>query len=497
MENDYKKILQEVWFPFLLEEAEKKDNFISTYMPPLELEKKLATPLLEDEPGQNQYVLKQILQEAASYTPRSQCRYFLGYLYNAPDPIGLIGDWLVSLINSNVHVYEASPVFSLAELSVVKLLAGFVGYGKEAEGIFCPGGSYSNLLAMHLARQRYLRKARQESKRRLVLFTSEQSHYSISKAAQLIGLGQESVILVSCDEKGRMIPQDLENRLKESIRQGQAPFFVNATAGTTVLGSFDPILEIRNIVEDYPEIWLHVDASWGGAVMITPKRRSLVGGIERSDSVTWCLHKALCAPILCSSLLVREKGALQSMFEMNASYLFHNDEEEDMYNLGQKTAQCGRRADAFKFWLMWKMHGRSYFTERVEKSFHLVRCYIDNLLSKKCFYLYDREPSFYNVCFWYIPHHLRGYSDFAKYSTQDKAYLDFLTRQIYLSMKRDGRILVNYAQLAGYPAFFRLIVNHSNLQEKNIEESLSMIENLGNIVSQSLGKTLVPRDWGE
>lgn len=126
--------------------------------------------------------MEEILAKVIEYTPNIWSPQNINYLYTSPDPVGLIGDWLVTLVNSNVHAYEASPVFALAETEVINALAQIAGYNADSDGIFCPGGSYSNMFAMYLALKHLFPETTVDGlwrKDRLMIFTSEQSHYSI------------------------------------------------------------------------------------------------------------------------------------------------------------------------------------------------------------------------------------------------------------------------------------------------------------------------------
>lgn len=115
---------------------------------------------------------------------------------------------------------------------------------------------------------------------RLVLYTSEDAHYSVKKLASLLGIGSNNVYVIETDDRGKMNVAHLEQRIKETLREGAAPFMVSATAGTTVLGAFDPIPEIADVCEQY-NLWLHVDAAWGGGALMSSKYKHLLNGIER------------------------------------------------------------------------------------------------------------------------------------------------------------------------------------------------------------------------
>jgi len=121
-----------------------------------------------------------------------------------------------------------------------------------------------------------------------------------------LGIGMNNVVAIKSDKNGRMCLMDLRSRIEEAVEKGRKPFLVVATAGTTVLGAFDPIEEISEICEEF-KCWLHVDAAWGGAALISERHKSLLKGVEKADSVTWNPHKLMGVILQCSALLVKHK----------------------------------------------------------------------------------------------------------------------------------------------------------------------------------------------
>jgi glutamate/tyrosine decarboxylase-like PLP-dependent enzyme len=479
MDRDKKEFLQEMWEHVLTRYFKARES-VYDYEPPGALKKIIDFSLSSTGIDGGQDALKAILESVIAHSPRAEHGAFVNYLYSTPDPVGLLGDWLISLINSNVHAYEASPVFAVAETELIGRLALLIGYNDDADGLFCPGGSYSNMLAMYLARNR-IEQNRGLSTDSLVVFVSEQGHFSIAKSAAMLGIRKENVIMIRCDDQGRMVVQNLRTKIENALETGKIPFFVCATCGTTVLGGFDPIVEIQRMISKHPEIWLHLDAAWGGAVLCSKEHRWLMDGVEMADSLTWDFHKALHAPIFCSVLMIKAKSHFSTMFEVDDSYLFHDEEDVQHHNLGRKSPQCGRRGDAFKMWLMWKVHGGNFFAYQVNSVFQLRREVIARIAARTCFRLYDERPDFWNICFWYLPDDLRSVKN--PQELAGESALDALTEKIYAGLKRDGQALVNYARVGGYPAFIRLVLSNPNFNLDGLDRLLDIIESLGNLLS--------------
>ncbi|XP_014778132.1 glutamate decarboxylase 1, partial [Octopus bimaculoides] len=214
------------------------------------------------------------------------------------------------------------------------------------------------------------------------LFLLFQSHFSILRAASILGIGTDNLVKISCDHRGKMKVAELEEKIIAAKIGGKLPFFVNATCGTTILGAFDPVNDIADVCERH-NVWLHVDGAWGGSVLMSKKHRHLLNGIERANSLTWNPHKLLGVPLQCSAFLLREKGIMQQCNEMHADYLFQKDKNyEVIYDTGDKTIQCGRHNDIFKFWLMWRAKGEKGFEAHINRMFELGN-YLRDLIRKR------------------------------------------------------------------------------------------------------------------
>jgi glutamate/tyrosine decarboxylase-like PLP-dependent enzyme len=215
----------------------------------------------------------------------------------------------ILLANGQVHVYQVSPVLTLVEKHVSKELARLFGFdGPHAGGMTQPGGSASNASSVVIARNTLFPETKTSglAGKRFVLFTSAHGHYSLEKAAQLNGFGSDAVRGVPVDAAGRMRPEELRKMIDEAKQSGETPFYVNATAGTTVLGSYDPFDDIADICEEYG-LWLHVDGSWGGSVVFNKEvSQSRLKGAERANSIAVNPHKMLGTPVTCSFLLARD-----------------------------------------------------------------------------------------------------------------------------------------------------------------------------------------------
>ncbi|XP_077932147.1 cysteine sulfinic acid decarboxylase isoform X2 [Halichoerus grypus] len=339
-------------------------------------------------------------------------------------------------------------------------------------------GSISNMYAVNLARYQRYPDCKQRGLRALpplALFTSKECHYSIKKGAAFLGLGTNSVRVVKTDERGKMVPEDLERQISLAEAEGAVPFLVSATSGTTVLGAFDPLDAIADVCQRHG-LWLHVDAAWGGSVLLSQTHRHLLDGIQRADSVAWNPHKLLTAGLQCSALLLRDtSNLLRRCHGSQASYLFQQDKFYDVaLDTGDKVVQCGRRVDCLKLWLMWKAQGGQGLEQRIDQAFALAWYLVEELKKREGFELV-MEPEFVNVCFWFVPPSLRGKQDSPDYSERLAKVAPVLKER----MVKEGSMMIGYQPHGTRGNFFRMVVANPALTRADMDFLLNELERLG------------------
>ncbi len=340
--------------------------------------------------------ITEALAALLSTTPSTTSRRFFNQLFAGRDTVATMADVLVSITNTPMYTFKAGGPQVLLERACITRMASKAGY-TEGDGIFTPGGSLSNMAAMIIARNETFKDARDRGLpgERGTLYTSEECHYSIRKGAGMVGIGRDNVRFVPTDAEARMDPGALREMIAQDMRDGATPVMINATSGTTVQGAFDPIPEIADVAKEFG-IWLHVDAAWGGAVLLSETRRHLMSGAEQADSITWDAHKLMGAPLTSSVLLTREVGVCKKHFDEAASYLYQEDDDD--LNPGRSSLQCGRRNDALKIWAAWKKHGDEGYTRIVEKCFALASHTAARVQSDPDLVL-SHDPQYVNVCF--------------------------------------------------------------------------------------------------
>lgn len=218
----------------------------------------------------------------------------------------------------------------------------------------------------------------------------------------MCGIGTDNVWSVPIDAQGRIIPSELSKLVQKAKDEGKTPFYVNATAGTTVLGSFDPFKEISEICKKH-NLWLHVDGSWGGSAIFSSKQKHKLAGVELADSLAVNPHKMMGVPITCSFLLGPDLTKFHKANTLPAGYLFHQENNGgEVWDLADLTLQCGRRGDSLKLALAWIYYGSSGFEQQVDHAFSIASYFADQISQRKDFVLVsENPPPCLQVCFYY------------------------------------------------------------------------------------------------
>ncbi|KAI4634470.1 hypothetical protein J4E83_001789 [Alternaria metachromatica] len=376
--------------------------------PPKKLESILKEELEINDGKTGKDGLVKLVESILKYSVNTWDQGFLDKLYASTNAVGVVSELVLAVLNTNSHVYQVSPVLTLVEKRTTKYLATLFGLPTSTSGgISQPGGSASNSSAIVIARNTLYPETKTDGNgsHKFTIFTSAHGHYSVEKAANLFGLGSKNVIAVPVDDRGCMIPSEFERCVKESKDRGETPFFLNATAGTTVQGSFDPFPALSKICKEQ-NLWFHIDGSWGGSVVFNEKyRESRLKGAELADSIAINPHKMLGVPMTCSFLLARDMNTFYRALTLPAGYLFHNapgTDAADIYDLADLTPQCGRRADSLKMFLALQYYGPQHFSDLVAHGYENGEYLLSKLKENGNFKTISPEPlPCLQVCFYY------------------------------------------------------------------------------------------------
>lgn len=331
-----------------------------------------------------------------------------------------IAEVLINATNQSMDSWDQSPAGSLMEVQLIEWLREKVGYGKGQAGVFTSGGTQSNLMGVLLARDACIAKHWKnadgsewsvqkdgippEAMSRVKVLCSENAHFSVQKNMAMMGMGFQSVVTVPCNADAQMDVEALAKICAELTASGKIVACVVATAGTTDAGAIDPIKAIRQVTDQYGA-WLHIDAAWGGALLLSNDYRAWLDGIELADSVTLDFHKHFFQSISCGAFLLKNEEDYRYI-DYKADYLNSEyDEEHGVPNLVAKSLQTTRRFDALKLWFTVEALGENLYGSMIDHGVKLTREVADYIKATDGLELLV-EPQFASVLFRVVP---KGY----------------------------------------------------------------------------------------
>ncbi|MBF0622297.1 MAG: aspartate aminotransferase family protein [Magnetococcales bacterium] len=455
-----------------LEENQNCASHIVNYRTPEQLVQ--AFDLSIGSQGLGEYeALLPILEEYLNHSVKTGHRQFCNQLFAGFNFPAFLGEVFTALTNTSMYTYEVAPLATLMEKHLIEKMCQLAGF-PNGEGTFTTGGSNANLIALLCARQRYFPNIKEQGMQGLpplVCFVSDQAHYSFQKAALVLGVGTDHIIEVATDDQGCMIPAALEDAITDCLASGKKPLIVAATTGTTVLGAFDPLPAIGTIAQKY-DIWFHVDAAFGGSVLLSQTYAYLMDGCAQADSITWDPHKMMNIPLISSTLLVKEPGQLHSACSTDGGvYLFHEQDYDALqYELGRSSLSCGRRVDSLKLWLAWRYFGDKGYEKRINRLFRLAG-YAARVIKNHNRLVLAAPPQSVTVCFRYMP--------------QKPANLDQFTLQLRDRLVKSGASLVNYSQLRG-EIVIRMVFVNGDMHETDFDQFLERVLEHGSELERAL-----------
>lgn len=346
------------------------------------------------------------LQELFNLSMNPANPKYIGHMDTIPTLWSIIGDYVASAMNNNLLSLEMSPILTQLEYSITEQFASLFGLPNTAGGIMLSGGSLSNLQALIVARNEKLKINNGNIvslQKEPVIFTSEHSHSSIQKIGMIIGIGAENVIKIKADENSKMDIQHLKLQIIEQQELGKIPFAIVATAGTTVSGNIDPLIKIAEVAKQN-NLWLHVDAIYGGAVIFSEKHKHLMNGIENADSISFNPQKWLYVAKTCSMVLFRDFENMVSNFRISAPYM---KEQDEFINLGEINIQGTKYAEVVKLWLSLLGLGKSGIQELIDFSFELTNKFSKEI-SKREYLKLASDPELNLICFRAEPNYLQN-----------------------------------------------------------------------------------------
>jgi len=348
--------------------------------------------------------IEEIIKDVVSQSNHLHHPHYIGRQVSPPLPAAALCDFVSSFLNNGSAIFEMGPVNTAMEKNIINWMANLVGFGIDSDGFLTSGGTLGNLTALLAARQ--IKSGENTLKTGLAnhiplcMLVSEQSHYSIKKAAQIMGIGDDGVIKVSVDENYCIDINALKSSYEKAVNEGKKVISVVANACSTSTGSYDPIDVIADFCEEH-DLWLHVDGAHGASALLSEKYKYLLKGIERADSVIWDAHKMLLMPTLITAVLFKNGGNSYKAFSQKASYLF-NESSQNWYDLALRTLECNKGMMGLKLYTSLSMYGQDFFSDYVTKMYDLTRKFAAIVENSDDFEL-AIQPQSNIICFRYLP----------------------------------------------------------------------------------------------
>ncbi len=327
---------------------------------------------------------------------------YAGHMDSMPTLFSILGEMLASALNNNLFSLEMSPFLTQLEYKLVKEFCALFGLPENSGGVILSGGSLTNLQALVVARNFCLKNNNGAiGKTQFVIFCSEHAHVSIQKAAMVMGIGADHVTKISADANGHLDVDDLRVKIKRAVHNRWKPMAIVATAGTTVTGNIDPIDQIAKVAMEF-NIWLHVDAIWGGGLIFSSHKRGLLRGIELANSITFNPQKWMAVAKTCSLLMFRDNSYLEDYFRIRKTYVKEHNIVTDLSETGISGT---KRGDVLKLWLSIESMGMTGYRYYIDHTLSLTSFFVEKV-KRKSYLKLATEPETAVICMRGEPDHL-------------------------------------------------------------------------------------------
>jgi aromatic-L-amino-acid decarboxylase len=368
-----------------------------------------------------------------------------GYVQSPGVPLAAFADLLASTLNANLTVWRSAPAPVELERLTIDWIREILGFNADAGGLFVSGGSMANLAAIAAARQ-----TKDHSSRRLRIYASSETHFSVAKAAALLGIGRENVRHVAVDERFRIRVDDLIAKITADLEAGYAPFCVVANAGTVNTGAVDPLHEVRGVAERF-QLWMHVDGSYGAFAILAESARRLFTGLEQADSIALDPHKWLYLPVDVGCVIYRDPEIARAAFAHEAEYTrIIGEEADEAFAFWDYGPELSRRFRALKVWMLLKGVGLDSLTDAIEGNLACAR-YLESMVRASDDFEMVAPVELSIFCFRHVPVQLRNQSSQA---------IDAFNERLLIALQRDGSSYLSNAMLGGRFALRGCVLNY-------------------------------------
>jgi aromatic-L-amino-acid decarboxylase len=368
-----------------------------------------------------------------------------GYVQSPGTFLAAFADLLASTLNANLTAWRSAPAPVEIERLTIDWIRQILGFNAEAGGLFVSGGSMANLAAIAAARQ-----AKHDCSGRLRIYASSETHFSIAKAAALLGIERENVQHVAVDERFRIRVDDLVAKISADLEAGYAPFCVVANAGTVNTGAVDPLADVREIADRF-NLWMHVDGSYGAFAVLAESARKLFTGLEQADSMALDPHKWLYLPVDVGCVIYRAPEIARAAFAHEAEYTrIIGEEADEAFAFWDYGPELSRRFRALKVWMLLKGVGVNALGEAIESNLACAR-YLESMVRTSDDFEMVAPVELSIFCFRHVPVQLKN---------QSPQIIDTFNERLLIALQRDGSSYLSNATLGGRFALRGCVLNY-------------------------------------
>ncbi len=422
-----------------------------------------AEPLPQD-PSSPQNVLQELEDKLLPYCTHVGHPGYMGLITPSPNPVGVIADFICSALNQNIGAYSIGPSAVAMERRVVRWLTDLCGYDANAGGNLTSGGMMANFIALKLGRDAVTGDIAQHDGIRdsWAVYGSEERHVSVDKAVDAIGLGRNAFRALPTDADFQVRLDALEEAIARDKKNGVRPMCILGIFGTTNTGAVDDIRELRRIA-DREGMWLHVDAAYGGGMLLSHQSPMRDRGLELADSITIDPHKWFYAPLDAGAVLVKDHRRLTASFGMKPSYLTDEfDQANERYQYYVHGFEQSRRFRSLKVWMSFKRYGARQIGEWIDNNVRQAK-HLYALVEKDPDFEPASRPPMSAICIRF------------KAAGLNEAASKKLHAEVAQRVEQSGRFWISTTELKG-KTWFRINPVNFRTRERHLEELFALLQ---------------------
>jgi glutamate/tyrosine decarboxylase-like PLP-dependent enzyme len=390
-------------------------------------------------------LLKAFRESIIPFSRQNAHPRMFGYVQSPGTAIAAFADLLASMLNANLTVWRSAPAPVELERLTIDWIRQLLGFNSKAGGLFVSGGSMANFSAIAAARE-----TKRRASDRLRIYASSETHFSIAKAAALLGIGRENVCHVDVDERFRIRTDDLVAKITADLREGLLPFCVVANAGTVNTGAVDPLTDIREVADHF-KLWMHVDGSYGAFAVLAKSAKKLFAGLERADSIALDPHKWLYLPVDVGCVIYRDPAAAPAAFAHEAEYTrVIGEKSDEAFAFWDYGPELSRRFRALKVWMLLRGVGLDALGEAIENNIACARC-LESLVRASDDFEMIAPVELSIFCFRHVPTQLKG---------APPERIDAYNERLLVALQRDGGSYLSNTTLKGRFALRGCVLNY-------------------------------------